>query len=68
MDLTILVAFIFLVDLEVQRGGVVEDYVHAQIEQIVHLVEDGLLDGFLSLSAGSGAVELMQLQCLALSM
>lgn len=68
MDLTIFVAFIFLVDLEVQRGGVVEAYVHAQIEQIVHLVEDGLLDGFLSLSAESGAVGLMQLQCLALSM
>ena len=65
MDLTVLVAFVFLIDLEVQRSGVVEDYVYVQIEQIGHSVEDGLLDGFLvCLQEVCGAVELVQLQFL----
>jgi hypothetical protein len=58
-----LVAAILLVDLEVQRGGVVEDHLDVQIEQIGHPVEDGLLDGLLvRFQEVHGAVKLVQFQ------
>jgi len=47
VNLAVLVAFVFLVDLEVQRGGVVEDDFHVEIEQVSHAVVDGLFAGFL---------------------
>ena len=48
-----------------QRGGVVEDHFHVQIEQIGDPVEDGLLDGFLvRFQEVHGAVKRVQFQIL----
>jgi hypothetical protein len=41
------VAAVLLLDLEVQRGRVVEDEVHVQVEQVADAEEDRLLDGLL---------------------
>lgn len=55
-----IVRFVIPVKAEIQ----LLDYVHIQIEQIGHPVEDGLHDGFLvCLQEVHGAVELMQFQC-----
>ena len=65
VNLAVLVAFVFLVGLEGQRGGVVEDHLHVKIEQVSDPKEDGLLDGFLvRLQEVHGAVELVQFQLL----
>lgn len=48
-----------------QRSGVVEDHLDVEIEQVGHLVEDGLLDGLLvRFQEVHGAVKLVQLQSL----
>lgn len=65
VNLAVPVALIFLVGFEVQRGGVVEDHLDVEIEQVGDPVEDGLLDRFLvRLQKVHGAVELVQLQSL----
>jgi hypothetical protein len=65
VNLAALVTLVFLVGFKVQRGGVVEDYLHVQIEQVGYPVEDGLLDGFLvRLQKVHGAVERVQFQSL----
>src|SRR4051812_31523789 len=46
-DVLCVVAAIGLVDFEVQRRGVVEQHLHAQVQQIGHAVEDLSLDGLL---------------------
>ncbi len=63
MHLAVPVAFVFLVDLEVQRGGVVEDHLDIEVEQVGHAVVDGLLDGFLiRFQEVHGTIELMQFE------
>lgn len=62
-DVAVLVALIFLVALEVQRGGVVEDHLDVQVEQIGDAVEDGLFDHVLArFQKVHGAVQLVQFQ------
>lgn len=65
MYLAVLVTLVFLVDLEVQRGGVVEDDLDIKVEQVGHAVVDGLLDGFLvRLQEVHGTVKLVQFETL----
>src|SRR5882672_2404211 len=58
-----LLRFVLVVDLEVQRGGVVEDEVHVAVHQVGGLEVDSLLDlGLVFLEEVHGAVEVLQLE------
>ena len=57
--------FILLIDLEVQRGGVVEQHFHIQVQQVGYAQEDLALDRLLvGLQKVHGAVQVLQRQAL----
>jgi hypothetical protein len=56
------IAFVFVVNLEVQRGGVVEEKIDIQIQEIGDLMEQRLFDAFpVRFEKVHGPVQMMQL-------